>query len=78
MKLINLTTTASLAAIMLVGCGGEKPRTSNYYLQNPDEMTEVIDKCSEMSRNGETISDVLSKNCRKAMIASSKMIHSSL
>lgn len=56
---------ALLFSIILTGCG-EKPRSVQYYRDNPNEIQAVHDRCDAESKKGTPPDSVLKQNCDNA------------
>ena len=73
MKFLTAFVIAVTAA-GLVGCGAEKPRTSDWYRENPEEIKKVLDKCKAENDKGYKAEGVLKENCQSARKAQGRMI----
>lgn len=54
-----------LLSLSLTGCG-EKPRSVQYYRDNPKEIQVVHDRCDEAVKKGSPPDSVLKQNCDNA------------
>lgn len=74
MKILASSLLFALTAVGLVGCGEEKPRTSDWYRENPAEIKKVQDKCRAETDKGYKVEGVLKENCKAASRAHSRML----
>lgn len=67
MKLINLFTAAILSSVLLTACSSEKPRSGEYYWDNPKKAQETYEKCAEESKKGYKPEGVFAENCKTVL-----------
>lgn len=78
MRLIAVIIIACTSLLGLSGCDSEKPRTMQWYIDNPDEIKRVKDKCRKENDKGYKTEGVLKENCASANKATARLIRDNL